>query len=156
MGLWPMDFFPENEVRWLADRNSLNFNGSENRLKLSAGGVALSSTPLDPPRKGLTRQGSFSIEIWLCPSAEPTGYRNRIVVFCNDFKGETLFVSQWKSHLLVRWLVSGPGSLKRYREIGMDKALRAGKTRFVSVTSCEKGTTIYLEGNGWSIFLKSA
>ena len=55
-------------------------------------------------------------------------------------------MGQWKSDLFVRVLVSGQGNEKRYREIGVTGALPAGKTRFVTISSDQKGSAIYLEG----------
>ena len=43
-------------------------------------------------------------------------------------------------------LIDEPGEEKRFREIGVTKALLAGKTRFVTISSDEKGSTIYLGG----------
>jgi hypothetical protein len=47
----------------------------------------------------------------------------------------------------VRILILGQGGQKRYREIGIAGALPAGKTRFVTISSDQKGSAIYLEGD---------
>ena len=45
VGLWPLDFFPENAVRWLPDRGGLEFYGDEISTEYCAGGVALTPEP---------------------------------------------------------------------------------------------------------------
>lgn len=146
MGLWPLNFFPDNDVSWLGDRNGLRFHGSRPLSQFRAGGVVFSRDPLVCPGQSRSKKGALSVEICLRPSSEPPYCKHRMIVLCDDSENETLFVAQWKSHLLVRVLTPGPNGEKRYREIGVDKALLKGKTRLVTITSDETGTTVYLDG----------
>jgi VanZ family protein len=140
-GLWPLDFFPKNTVFWLKDRNGLSFKGKDIGGRFSAGGVALIPEQLAYPR-----QQSSTIELWLRPAGEPDGCRHRIVDFFDESKKEKLLIGQWKESFLVHWPVSGPGAGGQEKEIWVDRSLSAGKTRFATVTSDERGAAIYLEG----------
>lgn len=146
VGLWPLDFFPKNNVNWLAGGNGVHFQCRSPKHRSCAGGVALSAKPVVIPQQLVSKKGSISIEIWLRPDAEPTPSIARIVGFYHELKNETLFVGQWKSGLVVRGLVVGPDNRRQRKEIGKAGVLLAGKTRFVTVTSDQKGSAIYLEG----------
>lgn len=71
IGLWPLDFVPKNSIRWLADRNGIEFYGDEISARYCAGGVAFTLEPLVHPKQRLSKKGSLSIEVWLNSSAEP-------------------------------------------------------------------------------------
>jgi len=146
VGTWPLDFFPKNKVRWLADRNGLHFNDDETRSINSAGGVVFSPYPFLTPQTELSKKNSLSIELWIRPTIEPRGCRTRILSFCDESKNEALFIGQWKNYLLVRWPAPSSGGRTYYRKIGVGQSLIAGKIRFVTITSSDKGTAIYLEG----------
>ena len=70
-GLWPLDFFPKNAVRWLPNQDGLDFYGNEISESFCAGGVALSSNTLESKGLDSTMKGAVSIEAWVEPSAEP-------------------------------------------------------------------------------------
>lgn len=147
VGLWSLDFFPENAVRWLPDRAGLEFYGKKISPEYCAGGVALTEEAIALPLGSLSSKRAVSIEIWLNSSVEPACAHARIASFCDDAKSETLYVGQWGSGLLVRWQVSPPSGERSYRKIGVTGALPVGQTRFLTITSDEKGSAIYLEGN---------
>ena len=146
IGLWPLDFSPANEVWWLKDGNGLHFHGNGIAPRSSAGGISFTPNPLASPHQDLAEKGAVSIEIWLRPAVEPKNGRSRILSFSDDTKKETLFIDQWKSYLLIFTRVLDCGVQKRYREIGVSKALIRGKSQFVTITSGKNGTAIYLEG----------
>ena len=72
LGLWLLDFFPKNAVRWKEGRNGLVFQGNESDWHGCAGGIAFTPAPIVLPQKTLTREVSGCIEIWLHPIAEPS------------------------------------------------------------------------------------
>jgi hypothetical protein len=155
IGLWPFDFFPSNKVWWLKDGNGLHFHGSGIGSQLSAGGNIFTPDPLASPHQDLPEKGAVSIEIWLRPAIESNAGRSRILSFRNGTKNETLFVDQWKAHLLIFFQALERYNEKQYKEIGILKALITGKTRFVTITSGENGTIIYLEGKPIKRFPKA-
>ena len=72
LGLWPLDFFPENEVQWIEERNGFEFKGRETRIQSCAGGMVFSKDPLNLPNQNNGLKGAVTIEIWLRPIIEPT------------------------------------------------------------------------------------
>lgn len=146
IGLWPLDFFPANEVWWLKDGRGLHFHGNGIGPRFSGGGTIFTPDPLVSPHLDTPEKGTFSIEIWLRPAIEPNAGRTRILSFRDGTGTETLFLDQWKSYLLIFFRTPERHNKKRYREIGTREILISGETRFVTVTSGENGTVIYLEG----------
>lgn len=146
VGLWPLDFFPANEAWWLKDMNGIHFDGHGIGPRSSAGGKAFTPDSLVSPHQSLLEKGALSIEMWLRPAIEPKCGRSRILSFHDGIRNEMLFVDQWKSCLLVFFKIAGHGNGKKYREIGICKALTSGQPRFATITSGKNGIVIYLEG----------
>jgi len=67
--------------------------------------------------------------------------RYSILSFCSH-KKETLFIDQWRSFLVIYWLEDN----NQYKKIGIRNALISNKTRFLTITSGEKGSSIYIDG----------
>jgi len=154
-GLWPFNFRPENDVHWLKGRNGLYFQDRNSSFD-RAGGVALTRGPLILPQES---GRAISIEIWLQPETEPHGGINHILSFYDGQGRAAFFLGQWKSSLIVRKNFAESGRKRHYREIGAKGALRNDEASFLTITSGEKGTTIYLDGqkvkNAPSFFLLS-
>ncbi len=155
IGLWPLDFSPPNEVWWLNDGKGLHFHGNGIGARFSGGGNILTHDPLVSPHHDLSERGALSIEIWLRPAIEPNTGRSRILSFLDGTKTETLFIDQWKSYFLIFFRTLERYNKKQYSEIGISKALITGETRFVTTTSGENGTVIYLEGKPVKRFSKA-
>lgn len=102
LGLWPLDFYPKNAVRWIEGQNGLAFQCNESGWHGCAGGVAFTPGPIVIPQRTPTREVSGCIEIWLRPSVEPSHEQSHIVSFYDDSENEMLSVGQWKSDLIVR------------------------------------------------------
>jgi VanZ family protein len=145
VGLTPFDFHPRNVISWNPSRNGLAF-GLNNGSIRDTPGMAFTSKPLALPPGSLTTSGSITIEIRLLPWVEPRGWRLYIASLVDASGRETLFVSQWRTHLLVWVLEKGPSGREHYREIGIDGALIKGQTSFVTIASDEQGTAFYLDG----------
>ena len=135
VGLWPFNFWPENKVEWLKDRNGVHFYGQ---------GIIYSTIPLfqssNIPNKSIT------LELWLQPDSEPHPYLPHILSLYDGKESEEFFVGQWKSHLILRTKVLSPKSGQAYREVGVRNALPKGQSRFIAITSDGKGTCIYVDG----------
>ena len=138
-GLWPFNFFPENKVSWLPDRNGLQFNGQ---------GIIESSTPWLKDKKPLFPDDSISLVLWLRPLMEPKNLPH-IVTLYDGQSLELFMIGQWRSHLVIRSRVDGPATGKRgksYQEMGLDNALLKNQEVFISITSGPEGSTLYLNG----------
>ena len=81
----------------------------------------------------------FSIQLCLQPTTESGSHISHIFSFLDGHGSETLFIGQWKSHLL---LGKGIHGRKTYREIGIRDVLKKGDKRFVTITSDSDGTNI--------------
>jgi len=127
-GLWPLDFWPENKVRWLQDENGVQFYGQ-----------ALIFTQLPAP----CSLHPCSVELSLQPTTEKSSHIGHIFSFLDDHGSETFFLGQWRSLLLLGKGIHGK---KTYREIGIRDALKKGDKRFVTITSGVDGTNIYVDG----------
>ena len=145
-GLWPLNFWPKNHTRWLENEGGVQFESAGYRTPYDAGGIAFTPEPLSDTHNQRNAQKSGSIELWLTAAGEPNYCRFRIVSFQNRQGRETLFIGQWKSHLLIRYLVNKNGSQPEIRELGIRNALKKDQRRFLTITSDGTGTTLYLEG----------
>ena len=146
VGLWPFNFWPQNKVEWLRDRNGVHFYGqgiifSESSIPLFS---SLAST-LSPQSSLLSPAPSFSIELWLEPDTEPNSLPHIFSLYDGQAT-EPLFIGQWKSSLVLRTRMPDPKRSRPYREIGLRNALVKGQERFIAITSDEKGTSIYVNG----------
>lgn len=126
----------------MKDRNGLHFQGDSSSFH-SAGGVALTRGPLFLPQGG--SQG-VSIEIWLQPKADLGGEIYHILGFYERDKKVSFFVGQWKSYLVLRKFFFGPDHKRHYREIDVKGTLESAKASFLTITSDENGTAVYLNG----------
>ena len=145
-GLWPLNFRPQNNTRWLEKERGIQFESAGYRSPYDAGGIAFTPEPLSYAPNHLNDMKSGSIELVLMAAEEPNYCRFRIASFQNNQGRETLFIGQWKSHLLIRYLVNEDSSKSGVREIGIRDALKKNQKRFLTITSDENGTTLYLEG----------
>ena len=138
-GLWPFNFFPENKVAWLAERDGVRFHGQ---------GI-ITGPELDVKKqKSFLQSKAITVEIWLRPDTE-TASLPHILTLCDREKPDVFLVGQWKSHLAVRSRVDDPVARKRgkpYQEIGFHNALLKNQDAFVTITSGVEGSTIYLNG----------
>jgi len=137
-GLWPLDFKPENRVKWLPDENGIRFFGK---------GMIYSSNPFNSS-KDRDVHGAVSIEFWAQPNPERNWGLPRILAFCDKQKTETFFIEQWRSELILRYeKITGTGREKRrYRQIGLPNAFSNDVKHFISVASGTAGTAFYLDG----------
>jgi VanZ family protein len=129
-GLWPFNFYPQNKVEWLRDRDGVRFYGK---------GMIFSSEKFVLPHPAIT------IEIFLQTESEIPGHFSHILSIFDDNKLETFFIGQWRSDLLLRKKTETSNHGKIYQGIGID-TLQKGKTRFVTITSRAEGTTFYIDG----------
>ena len=146
VGLWPLDFSPKNQVEWLKE-GGLRFIGSDMSSRYSAGGIAYSPDPVIVADKSLEHDGAVTIELALRCATELHGGVQRILSIADEAKEEMLAVGQWRSHLIIRKFLSKDRRKRLWREIGISKALPKGKVQFLTISSCEQGTGLFLNGN---------
>jgi glycopeptide antibiotics resistance protein len=136
-GLWPFNFFPQNKVTWLHDKNGVNFSGQV---------MILSPDSLNDPQQLLLNEKSITIEILIHPTEEPQNGINRILSIYDGEGSEITFLGQWKKHLIIQSRIKRPLGNILYREIGVNDALGKDHDYLLSITSGTEGTAIYING----------
>jgi hypothetical protein len=135
-GLKPRGSRLENRVSWIKDQPGLRFRRF---------GIAYTN-PLDGRiASGKSDADGFSVEMAL----RPASYRDRrfkvILALHNGADRDQLIMGQWRS-----WLIVMNGDDYAYKEktnrISADAASSAAATRFVTITSGQQGTEIFLDG----------
>ncbi len=136
-GLWPLNFYPKNEVEWLKDRNGIRFYGR---------GIAYTPDKLDISKQNVLQNSSVSIDIWLQPKRDIYRYIPHIISFYNEKNSDNLMIGQWKSNLIIRSGDIYSNNRNDFQEIVKGDALQKNKARFITITSNKKGTSIYING----------
>jgi hypothetical protein len=135
VGLWPFNFCLRNKVSWLQDRDGVQFYGQ-----------SIIYSPIPFFQYSNIPDKTISIEIWLQPKTEPNHYLPRILSFYDGQKFENLFVGQWKSELILQRRDLTSQKTETFKEIGVQDSLPIGQERFITITSGNKGTSIYIDG----------
>ncbi|GMT47576.1 MAG: hypothetical protein IEMM0007_1142 [bacterium] len=136
-GLWPLKFNPANKVEWLKGRNGIHFYGH---------GIVYTPKALNTSTQNPVAGNSISIELIIQPQKEQTYSIERIMSFYDSGKVENLMIGQWKSHLIIRRGDINSKNRRNLKEIGTGKILQKRKTCFITITSGEKGTSLYIDG----------
>lgn len=130
-GLWPFHA-PKNEVSWLAQENGLRF-GKHGSIQ-SAGAFAA---------KRLQANGPCSLEIWLEPSRVDSA--GTILVFYWPASRVVAFkMRQFETGVEV--LGRGHDQSNRAQKMFADGVFSRSKPVYLTITSSEKGTAIYVDG----------
>jgi VanZ family protein len=139
-GLWPFNFWSKNQVEWLKDRDGVRFYSrgiiySEKEVPILP---SLHSSNI--PTK------SFTIEIWVQPDKETFSYLPQLLTIWNRETHEYLFIGQWQSTLIFQSRILDSKKKWIYKKIGIGNVLQKDQTRFIAITSDERGTNIYIDG----------
>jgi hypothetical protein len=145
-GLWPLDFWPKNQVEWLRGENGLRFEGESLIAGRTVGGYARSADHLGNALLGDSKNSGLSIEIWLRSAEDAKTDVPNILSFVNDLGKVTFVLGQWKSSLIIRWPLPGYDIAEKWKEIEVKNAVPRDVRRLITVASDEKGTSIYLDG----------
>jgi hypothetical protein len=137
-GLWPFNFFPGNKVEWLGGKNGIHFGGD---------GQIYGSVPwnVSEVRPDSSPSDSFSVEIWLQPD-KVCGCLGTIFSTYDPARPENFVLDQSIGDLVVRGHFRDHKDHLGFRSLYLDDVFQKGRSRFVTITSGQQGTTIYLEG----------
>lgn len=130
---WPFKFHPSNHVTWLSDENGLRFNG---------GGIVLSSRDFELADSQST--AGLSLEFWLEPSQEK--YSTALLSFSSRDNPEQFRLRQSHDFLLVVQELFATSRHTAARWLWVPHAFQAHKRRFITISSGQQGTTVYLDG----------
>jgi hypothetical protein len=132
-GLWPFNFIPGNQIRWLPGRAGLQFDGY---------GQVYSSVPIPSPR-GSNEASEGTIELVFTP-AKP--YNTASTVFSLVNQDEVNFaIGQSLTDLLLQGSFV-QGTNKRVAKLWIDSAFGQAQELFVTVTLDARNLDVYLDG----------
>lgn len=135
-GLWPKDFNFSNGVNWITDQPGIRF---------SKYGIAYTNPFFELIGDNISKPNCFSIEIAL----RPAGYQEKksnFILSLHD-KTDRNQLLMWQYH---SWIILMNGDdydhKRRTKRIAVNTASPFPTTRFVTVTTGEEGTEVYLDG----------
>ena len=135
-GFWPFNFVPVNEVKWLSNTNGLSFYGH---------GMVHTPDLLNGDNL-LFQNGSITFEMLLQPKIKCDCFLSRILSLYDGRKSENLFIGQWKYDLILSGHFQAPDNKIKYKEVGIGNILMRDKKIFLTITSGNDGTTVYIDG----------
>ncbi len=132
-GLFPFNLNPFNQVFWLKGEPGVRFSGPGH---LYTGGDLA----------GAFSGRSISLEMELCPAAEPNNRLAQILSFWDGRRQEVFLIGQWKDSPAIRVRTAHADVPRGYRERGQAQVLVKNRKVFVTLTSSPEGTTLYVDG----------
>ncbi|HUV78363.1 MAG TPA: VanZ family protein [Desulfobacterales bacterium] len=135
-GLRPKGFNFSNGVNWITDQPGIRF---------SKYGIAYTNPFFELIGDNISKPNCFSIEIALRPASYQENKANFILSLHDGMDRNQLLMWQYHS-----WIILMNGDdydhKRRTKRIAVDIASLSPKTRFVTVTTGEEGTEVYLDG----------
>jgi len=144
-GLWPLNFFPENRVRWLSGHDGIQFYKPPGSSRRAHGGIVHSESPLDV-RTGSEAFTPATIEMYLESHGGKPGGLAHIVSFHDGYPLSPLVIGLWKSYLIIRSRDNRGDARDTYRDIGLKNGLIANEKKLITVASGPERTEIYVNG----------
>jgi hypothetical protein len=135
-GLRPKDFVFSNNVRWIQGQAGVHFGKY---------GIAYTPAFGEWVEEG-GGQGEFSIEIALKAFEESMDGFGFILSCHNGKDREQLLIAQWHSWLI---LMNGDdyAHKRKTKRLSVDMASMPQEQRFITITTGEEGTKLYLDGH---------
>jgi len=135
-GLKPNGFNFLNGVNWITDQPGIRF---------SKYGIAYTNHFFEFIEDNISKPNCFSIEIALRPASNKTKGTNFILALHNGRDREQLLMWQYHSKII---LMNGDDydHKRKTKRIAVDIASLSPTTRFITVTTGEEGTKVYLDG----------
>lgn len=144
-GLWPFWYAPPNHAEITESPGAIHFQRNGEQTKLDAGGLAYTPQPLTWQNSHRSNAGSLTLEISARPSSRFKWGLGLLVALCDQNDTIKLLLAQWKSHLVIRTFFF-PSERGPYTEIGLKDTLIHDQTSFITVTSDERKTVLYVNG----------
>lgn len=150
-GLWPFTTQIKNDVKWLADKNGIIFQGR---------GIVYSHEPLTIPSHSYPYNNSITIELELQSKVESERHANHFhkslwhyaeilsIGNASNISGR-FTIGQWKSNLIIRSTSKNNANYKIHKglkEIGIGNIFKLDEKLFLTITSDNEATSVYLNG----------
>ena len=135
-GLNPRGFYLSNNVTWIDNQNGIRFGKY---------GIAYTDSPFNSPASHSRTPNSLSIEIALKSDISHHQGFEFLLVMHNGEDSKQLLIGKWRSWMIV---MNGDDyeNKKKTKRIAVREALPPQKIRFVTITSGQEGTKVYLDG----------
>ncbi len=144
-GLWPLNFFSENQVRWLLAQDGVQFYKQGLSEQRASGGAIYSDAPLDF-RTGSHRFEPCTIELYVESHTEAGRGLAHVVSFHDGYPCPLLVIGQWKSYLIIRSRDNHNDARDSYREIDLNNGLSANQKKLITIASGPERTEVYVNG----------
>jgi len=132
-GLYPFNFFPENDVQWLSTEPGIYFNGK---------GISYTSR-FEP----VCLTNGVSVELLLKERFRSRNWGPKeIFSFYDGLASPPLLVGQWGGHIFLYSRLDKDESDKWFRLFRTQDRFPRGKPHLVTVTFCEDMKAIYIDG----------
>ena len=145
-GLRPLDFFPENRVRWLAGQDGIQFYKQGVPNHRGSGGIIYSDEPIEVRTESQEFEPA-TIEIYLEPHGYSSSGLEHIVSFHDGYPRSPLVIGQWRTYLTIRSRDNQNPARDTYREIGLKNGLNANEKKLITIASGRERTEIYVNGD---------
>lgn len=144
-GLWPFWYAPPNHAEIVEKAGAVRFQRNSDQAKLDAGGLAYTPQPLTFRNSQDFGSGSLTVEIFARPSPQFKLGLGLLAALCDLDGNIKLLLAQWKTHLVIRTFFF-PSKRGNYTEIGLKDALIHGQASFITITSDDGRTVLYVNG----------
>jgi hypothetical protein len=136
-GLRPTDFSLSNKVTWISHQTGIHFG--KYSIAHTDSNLSSSGSGFQPTDSGI------SVEMALRSDAANDERFKFLVVLHNGDDSKQFLIGQWRSFII---LMNGDdyNGKQGIKKLGIGEALLPMKTRFVSITSGEEGTEVYIDG----------
>lgn len=136
-GLRPKSYYLFNNVTWIANQAGIHIGNY---------GIAYTDTCFASDENSFrSPDRGLSLEIALQSDALKEDRFKFLLVLYNGDDSKQLLIGQWRSSIIFMNGNDYDGK-KGIKKIGIDEALLPLKTRFVTITSGEEGTSVYIDG----------
>lgn len=144
-GVRPFNFTSRNRVYWLKNQNGVQFHEQGSFLTRSSPGVIYSPKNFEVSSVAGTYE-PITIELYVEPDDEAFDYVAHILAFGDGERIESFVIGQWKTDLEIIRQGQEGRSGQDYRNIYLKSVLHRDVKTFVTITSDQARTDVYLNG----------
>jgi len=136
IGLWPFNFYPNNNVTWIQSCDGLHFE--------KYGQVCSTDTWALNKNNGTTDL-SFTIELWVRPAEARHPQESAILSIYDQSTGHSLSIGQSGSDLILEGRFRTDSGTHEH-QLRLYDACHSGYPVFVTIASSDDGTRAYVNG----------